>query len=124
LAEQSGLLRGDILVSLDSIVLDTPSQLQALLMQISGPTQLQVSRSGHTFDVTLTPMRGKIGAYIAPNITLQRYQYNFPQSVTHGMVEVYHQIGFSFRTFGAIIKTSFSNTATREQKQEATAGIG
>ena len=40
------------------------------------------------------------------------------------MREVYHQIGFSFRTFGAIITTSFSNTASREQKQEATAGIG
>lgn len=40
------------------------------------------------------------------------------------MKEVYHQIGFSFRTFGAIIATSFSDSASREEKQEATAGIG
>jgi len=40
------------------------------------------------------------------------------------MNEVYHQIGFSLRTFGTIIRTSFSDTASRTEKQEATAGIG
>jgi hypothetical protein len=37
---------------------------------------------------------------------------------------MYQQIGFSLRTFGAIIRTSFSDTASRAEKQEATAGIG
>jgi hypothetical protein len=52
------------------------------------------------------------------------YQYDIIRSFFYGMREVYNQIGFSFRTFGAIITTSFSDTASREQKQEATAGIG
>jgi regulator of sigma E protease len=69
-------------------------------------------------------LSGKIGAYIAPNILLQQYKYGFFSSLLYGAEEVYHQIGFSFRTFGAIIRTSFSDTASREQKQEATAGIG
>lgn len=40
------------------------------------------------------------------------------------MSEVYHQIGFSFRTFGAIIVTSFSDTATQAEKKEVKNGIG
>ncbi|MCB9807005.1 hypothetical protein H6768_03910 [Candidatus Peribacteria bacterium] len=40
------------------------------------------------------------------------------------MREVYNQIGFSLRTFSAIIRTSFSDSSSREEKQEATAGIG
>jgi len=46
------------------------------------------------------------------------------QSLFEGMQEVYRQTLFSFRTFGAIIRVSFSDTASREQKQEAVAGIG
>lgn len=45
-------------------------------------------------------------------------------SLAHGMVEVYRQIGFSLRTFGAIISTSFSSDSSREQKEEAVAGVG
>lgn len=75
-------------------------------------------------DVSVTPINGKIGAYIAPNIHLIHYQYGFVSSIGHGIYEVWQQIGFSFRTFGAIIHTSFSDTASPEQKQEATAGIG
>ncbi len=40
------------------------------------------------------------------------------------MVEVYHQIGFSFRTFGTIIVTSFSHSSTSAQKTEVKNGIG
>lgn len=40
------------------------------------------------------------------------------------MQEVYSQIGFSLRTFVGIIRTNFSDTSSREEKQEATAGIG
>lgn len=72
----------------------------------------------------VTPIRGKIGAYIAPNIIPAHYKYGFLSSLYHGSVEVLHQVSFSFRTFGAIFHTSFSDTASREQKQEATAGIG
>lgn len=40
------------------------------------------------------------------------------------MREMAQQIMFSFRTFGAIISTSFSSSASEEEKKEATAGIG
>jgi len=40
------------------------------------------------------------------------------------MREVYQQIAFSFRTFGTIIVTSFSDTATQAQKKEVKNGIG
>lgn len=40
------------------------------------------------------------------------------------MIEVHRQIGFSLRTFGAIISTSISRDSSVEQKQEAVAGVG
>jgi hypothetical protein len=73
----------------------------------------------------LTPVAGKVGVFVTPNIRLVEYQYkSLPEALYRGMLEVYHQIGFSFRTFGAIIVTSFSDTATQAEKKEATDGIG
>lgn len=40
------------------------------------------------------------------------------------MREVYQQIGFSLRTFGGIISTSFSAESTQEEREEAVAGVG
>jgi len=124
LAEKSGILSRDILLSIDSIPLTDPSEIQLRLTQKSDPLKLEILRWSEIISLSITPVSGKIGAYIAPNISLQQYQYAPLSALFHGTVEVYHQIGFSFRTFGAIIRTSFSDTASREQKQEATAGIG
>ena len=75
--------------------------------------------------MTLTPLAGKIGVFVTPNIRTIEYKYDFlPEALYRGMLEVYHQIGFSFRTFGTIIVTSFSHTATQAEKKEATDGIG
>lgn len=101
-----------------------PDEIQERLKQISAPLQLHLLRGEKEIDISLTPREGRIGVYLAPNVTLKRYQYSLLSSLEHGMREVYHQIGFSFRTFGAIIRTSFSDAATHEEKQEATAGIG
>jgi hypothetical protein len=93
-------------------------------LALPGPLLMDIVRGESTLRISVTPVNGKIGAYIAPHILLDRYQYGPLQALFYGMQEVYYQIGFSFRTFGAIIRTSFSDTASREQKQEATAGIG
>lgn len=74
--------------------------------------------------IVVTPVDGKIGAYISPNITAIQYKYPFFRAMGHGIEEVWHQIGFSLRTFRAIITTSFSKTASETEKEEATAGIG
>ena len=61
---------------------------------------------------------------MTPNIELITYKYSLPRSLAAGALEVYHQIGFSVRTFGAIIVTSFSDTATQAEKKEVKNGIG
>jgi regulator of sigma E protease len=124
LAAQSGIIRWDVLLSINGTPIQTPQELQNILAQNRWTLEMTVQRWTETRSLTLTPNLGKIGAYIAPNISLVRYTYSPLSAVYHGMREVYYQIGFSFRTFGAIIKTSFSQTASHEQKQEATAGIG
>lgn len=123
-ASRSGIQRGDILLSLNGEIISDPSEIQKRLEKISGPLQLHLLRGDSEIDISLTPLEGRIGVYLAPNVSLKRYQYGVFSSLEHGMREVYNQIGFSFRTFGAILRTSFSDTATREEKQEATAGIG
>jgi regulator of sigma E protease len=124
LAAQSGIIRWDVLLSINGTPIQTPQELQNILAQNRWTLEMTIQRWTETRSLTLTPNLGKIGAYIAPNISLVRYTYSPLSAVYHGMREVYYQIGFSFRTFGAIIKTSFSQTASHEQKQEATAGIG
>lgn len=123
-AVKAGIQRGDVLISIDDVLLNDPAEIQGRLTNVIHPIRLLVLRTWQETTIILTPINGKIGAYIAPNITLQKYQYGFLSSLGHGILEVYHQIGFSFRTFGAIIATSFSDTASHEEKQEATAGIG
>lgn len=124
LAARAGIQRGDILLSMSGITLSTPEDIGKILAESRWPIVLDILRWAEKIQISLTPKDGKIGAYIAPNITLSRYQYGVFGSLLHGMVEVYRQIGFSLRTFGAIISTSFSSHSSREQKEEAVAGVG
>ncbi len=124
LASQAGVQRGDILLSLNNISLSAPEDISKILAEKSWKLEFEILRGDEAMKIFITPQDGKIGAYIAPNITLARYQYNPPDALAHGMREVYQQIGFSLRTFGAIISTSFSAESTPEQKEEAVAGVG
>jgi regulator of sigma E protease len=124
LAAQAGIQRGDILLSMNDVTLSTPEDIGKILAESQWPIELDILRWADKIRIFLTPQEGKIGAYIAPNITLSRYQYGALDSLAHGMVEVHRQIGFSLRTFGAIISTSFSRDSSAEQKQEAVAGVG
>jgi regulator of sigma E protease len=123
IAAQAGLQRGDILIAINNQPLTSTDEIQSRL-SLPAPLLFRIVRAGQEMDFSIIPVEGKIGSYIAPHILLQNYKYALFSSLFYGMKEVYHQIGFSFRTFGAIIRTSFSDTASREQKQEATAGIG
>lgn len=118
-----GLQRADVVLSIDSKTLLSPEEFKSMISQW-GPRTLGILRGTEEFDVVVTPKDGKIGAYVAPNIRPIRYQYGLISSLWHGIREVGYQIVFSFRTFGAIISTSFSDTASHEEKKEATAGIG
>lgn len=124
LAAGAGIQRGDILLSMSGITLSMPEDIGQILAESRWPIVLDILRWAEKIQISLTPKDGKIGAYIAPNITLSRYQYGVFDSLWHGMIEVYRQIGFSLRTFGAIISTSFSSHSSREQKEEAVAGVG
>ncbi len=124
LAAGAGIKRGDILLSINGRALSAPEDIGQILAESRWPIALDILRWAEKIQISLTPKDGKIGAYIAPNITLSRYQYGVFDSLWHGMVEVYRQIGFSLRTFGAIISTSFSSDSSREQKEEAVAGVG
>ncbi len=123
LAAQAGFQRGDVLLAINGTPLESTKDVQPQL-SLPGPLLFRIKRAHQEMDISITPIEGKIGSYIAPHIILRNYQYSPLYSLLYGMKEVYQQIGFSFRTFGAIIRTSFSDTASREQKQEATAGIG
>jgi hypothetical protein len=74
--------------------------------------------------VSLSPLNGKVGVFVTPHIRLIEYRYSLPKALLYGIKEVYTQITFSFRTFGAILVTSFSQTATQEEKKEVKNGIG
>lgn len=124
LAAQAGIQRGDVLLSLNAIILSAPEDIPGILSQTSWAVVFEILRWDKKIQFSITPQDGKIGAYIAPNITLSRFQYSPLDALAHGMLEVHQQIGFSLRTFGAIISTSFSSKSTQAEKEEAVAGVG
>lgn len=112
-------------MAIDGTTMKVPGDISSLLTSSQSPTHtFRVEREGEILQIILRPQNGKMGAYVLPNISPIYYQYPFWTSLGYGMVEVYQQIGFSLRTFGAILTTSFSDTATKEEKKEATDGIG
>lgn len=124
IAYKAGLRSGDVALTVNDIEMIKSWDFSRIISARDRPHAIQILRDGQQMTITVTPVRGKIGAYIAPNIIPIHYQYWILDSLSHGSMEVLRQISFSFRTFGAIFHTSFSDTASREQKQEATAGIG
>ncbi len=124
-AEKSWLKKGDIIIAIDGTPMKRPGDVSAFLKssELPGHT-FRIQRGEEILHIILRPQNGKMGAYVLPNITPIYYQYPFWTSMAYGMTEVYQQIGFSLRTFGAILTTSFSQTATKEEKKEATEGIG
>ncbi len=112
-------------MSIDTTILTKPEDIS--LVMATAPDSVRtfrIDRAGQMLDIQVTPEDGKIGAYVAPNVSVVRYQYPFFTAMAYGMKEVYQQIGFSIRSIGAVISTSFSRTATDEEKQEAAQGIG
>lgn len=102
-----------------------PGDVSQLLKSSQLPSHtFRVQRGEEIVHIILRPQDGKMGAYVLPHITPIYYQFPFWTSLGYGMTEVAQQIGFSLRTFGAILTTSFSDTATKEEKKEATDGIG
>lgn len=116
---------GDVVTSVDGNVLVQPEDVSTIIAKDPNTSHIfHIERAGDALDITITPQDGKIGAYVVPNISAVRYQYPFFTALGYGMQEVYQQIGFSLRSFRAIITTSFSDTATDEEKKEASQGIG
>jgi hypothetical protein len=112
-------------MSIDTTVMAKPEDISlAVATTPNGSRTFHIDRAGQMLDIQVTPENGKIGAYVAPNVSVVRYQYPFFTAMGYGMQEVWQQIGFSLRSLGAVISTSFSSTATDEEKQEASQGIG
>ena len=125
IAEKWGIHDGDVLLSIEGENIQKPEDVVRILGTGKPQYRLSVLRDTSPVDIILTPLAGKIGVFVTPNIRLIEYRYNsLPEALYRGMLEVYHQIGFSFRTFGTMIVTSFSDTATQAEKKEATDGIG
>ena len=124
IALKSGVQSGDIALDIDWVPMLRPKDFSHIISATTWSHTLRVMRDNREISITVVPEKGKIGAYVAPNIIPTRYQYWLFSSLLHGCREVVMQISFSFHTFRAIIHTSFSDTASRAEKQEATAGIG
>lgn len=123
IAEKNWIQRGDIVMSIDTIVIERPDDIIRILSSGQSTYEFEIVRKNISQKITLAPEKGKIWVYVTPNIQLVKYKYPLFLSILHGFWEVYHQIIFSFRTFGTIILTAFSNSATSDQKQQATQGI-
>lgn len=124
IAEKWGIKNGDVLTAINGEIITKPDDVLRILWTGQPSYILQILRGGDEVESTVQPLNGKIGVFVTPNVRLIEYKYPLPKSLLYGMREVYYQIGFSFRTFGAILVTSFSDTATQAEKKEVRNGIG
>jgi membrane-associated protease RseP (regulator of RpoE activity) len=124
IAERKGVQSGDILISVNQEKILRPDDVVRILGTGKASYSLQILRDKNMMNIDIIPLAGKIGVFVTPNVRLITYRYSLGKSLISGISEVYHQIGFSFRTFGAIIGTSFSHTATQAEKKEVKNGIG
>lgn len=121
-AIKAWLVSWDIILTVDTIPISEPVDLSKAL-ESGKNLEIDVLRWAEKIRMTVEPISNKIWAYIQPNIVPNFYKLSPWESLLAWFQEVGDQVGFSLRTFGTIISTSFSKTSTEEQKKEATAGI-
>lgn len=85
IAEKSGILDKDILVSIDSVAISRPDDMINLVKKSTTSLDFVVRGTGGVRHVTVTPESGKIGSYVGYNVTELRtdfrYKYGFLESI-------------------------------------------
>ncbi len=75
IALKSGIKTGDIAIDVDGVPMIRPKDFSHIISATSGAHSLRIMRDKEEINIIVTPEKGKIGAYIAPNIIPTHYQY-------------------------------------------------
>lgn len=128
IAERSGILDGDILLSIDGRTILKPEDMIAQVKQsINIPMNFVVRWSGGVRTVSITSDAGKIGSYVGYNITEIRkdfhYKYSFFESIREWGIETYRQSAMTLELLGSLVRKIFAPHIPSE-RTEAVKSLG
>lgn len=114
IAQKSGLLDGDILLSIDGRTISKPEDMIEKVQKATAPLNFVVrhpSGKNGTIDVrtvSVTPENGKVGSFVGYNVTDIRkdfrYKYGFLESIREGGIETYNQSVMTLELLGSLVK--------------------
>lgn len=108
IAWKSGILDGDILLSIDGDNVTKPEEMIAKVKQSKTALNFVLRGTGWIRTVSVIPKDGKIGSYVGYNVTDIRkdfrYKYGFLESIKQGGIETYNQSMMTLELLGSLVK--------------------
>ncbi len=135
-AGQAGFMKGDTVLSLDSVDIVGASQFSSLIQaRKNTPTNITIKRKDSVFQVSVTPNNnGKIGVMLAAALVgkIQHVSYGFFQSVGIGFRETANAVNLFFGSIAQIINGTLSFKESvggpvmiaQQASQQAEMGLG
>lgn len=127
IAQKSGILENDILLSIDGRAMTKPEDMIAKVKESTTQMHFVVRGSGGVRTVLVTPEGGKIGSYVGYNVTEIRkdfrYKYGFIDSLKEGGIETYNQSAMTLELLGTLVQRIVSPKAPAE-RTEAVQSLG
>jgi regulator of sigma E protease len=121
IAEQAGILSGDILIQVNDIAPETTEQVVKVI-QSNEQVNLLLNRSGSIVNIILTPQDGKVGTYIGyDNLALKKdfvYQKTGLDALVMWAKETYYSSVLTLDFLGKVLKNLIA-PATPLEREEA-----
>ncbi|MDD5197637.1 MAG: site-2 protease family protein [Candidatus Gracilibacteria bacterium] len=127
IAEKSGILDGDILLSIDGKNIQSPENMITKVKESTIAMNFVVRGSGGVRTLSVTPEDGKVGSYVGYNVTEIRkdfrYRYGFFESIQEGGIETYKQSAMTLELLGSLVKRIITPRVPTE-RTEAVQSLG
>jgi len=127
IAEKSGILENDILVSIDGKNIMSPEDMITMVKKSTAPMSFMLRWTGGTRTVSVTSKDGKIGSYVGYNITDIRkdfrYKYSFFESIKEWGIETYKESVMTLELLWTLVKRIVTPRVPTE-RTEAVESLG
>ena len=113
LAETSGIMQGDIMLSIDEIIFSSISEIQAYIKsQANSLISLSLQRGDELLSIDISPdSQWMIGTYIWENLSINEdfeYKYWAIESLKYGFLECYYQARLTLSGLGILVSNIIS----------------
>lgn len=127
IAQKSGILDGDILVSINRTPILKPEDMIVKVQTSTTTMDFIVRWTGGTRNISVTAENGKIGSYVGYNVIEIRkdfqYKYSFLEAIKEGGIETYKESIMTLELLGSLVRKIFAPHIPSE-RTEAVNSLG